>query len=151
VGAIGMHLRYQLWKTGGESGAMTSLTALPTAEHVCVAFGQSLYRHLQYPNSLVISVAQSCCCCCYVYSRNKRRLEHLERHGAPLREPVERYNHDCKWYFWFCQAAPALQVRLSFPSPKTLGHGLSGFHRPSTGMICADGTGSEVIPSMTSM
>ena len=69
---------------------------------------------LQYPNSLVISGALSCCCCCYVYSRNKRRFEHLERHGTPLREPVERYNRDCRWH---CLLAPALQVRLSFPSP----------------------------------
>src|SRR6266567_1445760 len=44
------------------------------------------------------SGALSCCCCCYVYSRNKRRFEHLETHGTPLREPVERYNRDCKWY-----------------------------------------------------
>ncbi|KAI0273895.1 PLAC8 family-domain-containing protein, partial [Russula aff. rugulosa BPL654] len=42
----------------------------------------------------------SCCCCCHVYSRNKRRLDHLETHGTPLREPVERYNHDCVSYFW---------------------------------------------------
>ncbi|KAF8497550.1 PLAC8 family-domain-containing protein [Russula emetica] len=44
--------------------------------------------------------ALSFCCCCYVYSRNKRRLDHLETHGTPLREPVERYNHDCVSYSW---------------------------------------------------
>ena len=68
-------------------------------------------------HSLVIPGALSCCCCCYVYSRNKRRFEHLETHGTPLREPVERYNHDCKWHCLLGQSAPALQVRLSFPSP----------------------------------
>jgi len=52
----------------------------------------------------------SCCCCCQVYARNKRRYEHLETHGTPLREPVERYNHDCKWYCFFANAAPALQA-----------------------------------------
>ncbi|KAN0124416.1 PLAC8 family domain containing protein [Russula decolorans] len=54
--------------------------------------------------------ALSCCCCCYVYSRNKRRFEHLETHGIPLREPVERYNRDCKWHFLLGQSAPALQA-----------------------------------------
>ena len=38
----GMHLGYQLWKTGCEGGAMTSLTALPTPEHVCVASAQTI-------------------------------------------------------------------------------------------------------------
>ena len=109
------------------------------------------YRHLQYPDSLVISVVQSCCCGCYVYSRNKRRFDHLETHGTPLREPVERYNRDCKWHCLLGQAAPALQVRLSFPSPWTLVHRLSGFYRPSPGIMCVGGTGSVVMPSTTSM
>ena len=96
---------------------MVSLTALLTAEHVRVASGQRLYRrHLPYLNCLVVSGVLSCCCCCYVYSRNKRRLEHLESHGAPLREPVERFNRDCKWHCLLNQSAPALQVRLLFPS-----------------------------------
>ena len=146
----GMLLGYQLWKMGCESGAMTSLTALPTTEYVCVAFAQPLYRHMQYLNSPVISVALSCFCCCYVYSQNKRRFEHLETHGTPLREPVERYDRDCKWYCLFGQAAPALQVRLSLPSPWTLDHGFSGFHRPSPGLKCAGGTGFVVMSSMMS-
>ncbi|KAI0273900.1 PLAC8 family-domain-containing protein [Russula aff. rugulosa BPL654] len=54
--------------------------------------------------------ALSCCCCCYVYSRNKRRLEHLETHGTPRREPVERCNRDCQWFCLFGQAALALQA-----------------------------------------
>jgi hypothetical protein len=146
-----MHLGYQLWKTVCEDGATTSLIALPTPEHVCVASGRLVYRHLQYPNSLVILGALSFCCCCYVYSRNKRRFDHLETHGTPLREPVERFNHDCKWHCLLGQSAPALQVRLSFPSPWPLGHRLSGFHRPSPAMICVGGTGSVVMPSMTSL
>jgi len=39
-----MHLGYQSWKTGCEGGAMTFLTALTTAEHVCMASGRLLYR-----------------------------------------------------------------------------------------------------------
>jgi len=112
AGVIGMHLGYQLWKTGRGDGAMASLTALATAEHVCVTSGQLLYRHLQYPNSLVISGALSCGCCFYVYSRNKRRLEHLETHGTPLREPVKWCNRDSLLSFLLGPAALALQVRL---------------------------------------
>jgi hypothetical protein len=144
AGVIGMHLGYQSWKTGCEDGAMTSLTAVPIAEHVCVAAGLLLYR----PNSLVISGFLSSCCCCYVYSRNKLRLEHLEAHGTALREPVERCNRDCKWFCFFGPAAQALQVRLSFPSPWTLGHRVSGFHSPSPGMMCAGGTVSVAMPTM---
>ena len=147
----GMHLEYQLWKTGCEGGAMTSLTALPTVEHVCVASGQPLYRHPQYPNSPVISGALSSCCCCYVYSRNKRRLEHLETHGTPLREPVERYNRDCSWFCLFGPAALGLQVRLTLSSASTLGHGILGIFRPFPGPMYAGGTGSVVILSMTSL
>ena len=85
------------------------------------ASGQLLYRHLQYPNSLVIPGALSCCCCCYSYSRNKQRLQHLETHGTPRREPVKKYNCDCNRYCSFGPAALALQVRLlSIPSPLTL-------------------------------
>jgi len=54
--------------------------------------------------------ALACCCSCYVYSRNKRRLEHLETHGTPLREPVERCNRDCKLYCVFGQSAQSLQA-----------------------------------------
>lgn len=38
----GMLLEYPLTMTGCERGAMTFLTAFPTAEHVCVASGQLL-------------------------------------------------------------------------------------------------------------
>jgi len=45
----------------------------------------------------------SCCCCCYVYSQNKQRFTHLDTHGAPLRAPVSRYNHDClSWFLLQC-------------------------------------------------
>ena len=37
AGVIGMYLGCQLWKTGCEDGAMASLTAFLTGEHVCVA------------------------------------------------------------------------------------------------------------------
>jgi hypothetical protein len=104
---------------------------------------------LPYPNSLVISGLSSCCCC-YTYSRNKRRLEHLETHGTPLREPVETCNHDCLSYGLFWLAAPALQVRLSFLS-RTLGHRLSGFHRPLADLMCVGGTGSVEMPTATSL
>jgi len=77
----------------------------------------TIYRFLWYPNSLANLGCLSFCCCCYVYSRNKRRFDHLETHGTPLREPVERYNRDCKWYCLLGPAAVALQVRLSPPSP----------------------------------
>jgi hypothetical protein len=105
---------------------------------------------LPYPNSLVISGLSSCCCC-YTYSRNKRRLEYLETHGTPLREPVGTCNRDCQLYGLFALAAPALQVRLSFPSPWTLGLRLSGFHRPSADMMCVGGTGSVEMLSKTSL
>jgi hypothetical protein len=95
---------------------MAYLTALPT-EHVCVASGQLVYRHLQYLNSLVISGAWSCGCCYFLYGWNKRRLEHLETHGTPLREPVERCNFDCLLCFLLGPAGLALEVRLSITSP----------------------------------
>ena len=105
---------------------------------------------LPYPNSLVISGLSSCCCC-YTYSRNKRRLEHLETHGTPLRESVGICNHDCQCYCFFGLTAPALQVRLSFLSPWTLGHRLSGFHRPLADTMCVGGTRSVEMPSTTSL
>ena len=50
-----MLLEYPQGMTGceRERGAMTFLTAVPTAEHVCVASVQ-LLSSLQYSNSLVI-------------------------------------------------------------------------------------------------
>jgi hypothetical protein len=81
--------------------------------------------HLHHPNSLATVGALSMCCCCYVYSRNKQRYDHLEKHGVPLRRPVKRYNSDCKSYSWLqcCLGVGwGLQVRLSFPSPYTSIH-----------------------------
>jgi hypothetical protein len=150
AGVIGMHLGYQSWKTGCEGGAMTSLTAVPIAEHVRVAAGQP--TTLSAPQLTGDSGALSSCCCCYSHSRNKRRFEHLERHGTPLREPVKRCNRDCKWFCLFGQAAPALQVRLSFPSSlDTLVIESRGSRRPSPRIICAGGTVSEAMPSMMSL
>ena len=124
--AIGIRLKYPFRTTDCVSGASASLTAFPTAEHVCV----TARRHPQFPNSLATSGVQSTCCCCYVYSRNKQRLEHLERHGTPLREPVEKYNYDCKWHALLdcgllcCVGGWALQVCLSFSSLYAPGHRL---------------------------
>ena len=122
--AIGMRLNYPFRMTDCARGASASLTAFPTSRHVCV----TAHRHLQYPNSLAAPGVQSTCCCCYVYSRNKQRLEHLERHGTPLRDPVEKCNHDCKWHLCL-QIGPlcglggwSLQVCLSFSSLYAPGH-----------------------------
>ena len=62
--------------------------------------------------------ALSTCCSSYVYSRNKRRIEHLERHGVPLPEPVERCNGDCSEHLLlhFHLLCWLTQVRLSFSS-----------------------------------
>jgi hypothetical protein len=42
AGVTGMFLEHPLMITGCERGAMTFLTAFPTAEHVCMASGQLL-------------------------------------------------------------------------------------------------------------
>ena len=120
--AIGMRLKCLFQATDCVSGVSVSLTAVPTPTHVRV----TVYRHLQYPNSLATSGVLSTCCCCHVYSRNRQRLDHLERHGVPLREPVEGYNRDCKWHLWLlCGGAGwSLQVGLLFPFPYTPGHKL---------------------------
>ena len=70
--------------------------------------------------------ALSTLCSCYVYSRNKRRIEHLETHGLPLREPVEWCNADCRAYAHLQSHLLGwlMQVRLSFSSPYVSGHGL---------------------------
>jgi hypothetical protein len=75
--------------------------------------------------------------CCHVYSWNKPRPDHLETHGTPLREPVERYNHDCVVFL-----APVLPL---------LRMGTVGSFTILISLYYAGGTEFVVTPSMMSL
>ena len=126
--ATGTHLKYPFSMTGLVPGALASSTAFPTSQRVCVASDRLIIVTCSFPAHCESATlgALSTCCCCYVYSRNKRRIEHLETHGVPLRERVEGCNRECQWYLLFqCTGFGwAKRVRLSFSSPYVSGHRL---------------------------
>jgi hypothetical protein len=98
-------------------------------------------------------------CCCYVYSQNKLRFAHLQSYGAPLRERVGVYNHECIAHVLLqcLNAGCALQVRFFFGSLFVfLGRQVRvmdvGFfpNRPSLARMCAGAMESAVMRAMMS-
>ncbi|KAF8497555.1 PLAC8 family-domain-containing protein [Russula emetica] len=94
--------------TQNSGGGNRNALRIPVMEDGLRGWSYDIFDCFADPRTCMCAL--SSCCCCYAYSRNHRRFEHLERHGTPLREPVEACNRDCQWYCLFGQAALALQA-----------------------------------------
>jgi hypothetical protein len=133
-------------------GLLDCFSDLPTCMY---DLWSTTYRRLQISGSLTTLGVLSAFCCCYVYSRNKQRFVHLEMQGAPLREPVGRYNQDCiSWCLLqgCCCAGWGLQVRSSWSYPWMPNHRCGFSHRrPSRALMCAGDMESAVKHAMTSL